>query len=202
MNLRQMDKFIAHCDHYFGQKNTAIFHMVNENAVHIDVLLYEPNENYPFWKLVTMGASDYTMPKKQTTFGFNNEYVMFVHKSVDLKDENVLDWYLDKLSSIGSFAYDNQVHITYGNSFDVKIRDEEEMVCCFIELPQIIRNSGFLRCKVSFFKTIICLQAVLLNKDEFEKLTEIGAENFSYWLYPENKENEHFIVERVRSEKF
>ena len=202
MKLRQMDKFTAHCDHYFGQENTMVLHMADESALHIDILLYEPNKEYPFWKLVTMGASDYTMPKKENTFGCNNEYIMFIHKSVDLKDKNVLDWYVQHLFSIGYFAYENHVHVTYGNSFDIKTSDEEEMVCCFIELPQVIRDSGILRCKVGLLKTITCLQVVLLTKDEFEKLKEMGAEEFSYWLYPENNEKQHFIVERFRSENF
>lgn len=45
---------------------------------HIDALLYAPNEAYPFWKLVTAGASDYKMSAPRGALGKRNEYMMFM----------------------------------------------------------------------------------------------------------------------------
>ena len=203
MKVKHMNKFVAHCDRCFQQKIDFVAHMVGENGIHVDVLVYEPNETYPFWKLVTMGASDYDMAPVQPTFGLNNEYVMFADKSVDLKDENIFKWYYDKLINVATFAYFNDTHVTYGNSFYVnRLDDEDEMVYCFIEIPQIIREVSFLHCKVGFSKVITCLQVVLLNEEEVEKLKDMGGERFSYWLNPESEQDEHFIVEKKRTEKF
>ena len=73
MKRKEMDKLIKHFDQYFEQKDCTILHPVVDDGYHIDVLLYEPNKKYPFWKLVTMGASDYKMPKSPNSFGQFNE---------------------------------------------------------------------------------------------------------------------------------
>ena len=54
-----MDKLIKHFDTYFEQNDSTVIHPIVDYGLHIDVLLYGPNDKFPFWKLVTMGASDY-----------------------------------------------------------------------------------------------------------------------------------------------
>ena len=76
------------------------------------------------------------------------------------------------------------------------------MIAAFIEFPQIIPDAGVLRCKTGLFKTVACLQVVLLNKDDLSRLMEIGRQAFSEYLYPERGDKCHFISERRRSEKF
>ena len=78
MKLREMEKLTAHFDAYFGQTDSMVLHPVAEMQPHIDTLLYAPNEAYPYWKLVTMGASDYRMPQKKAPLGDRNEYIMLV----------------------------------------------------------------------------------------------------------------------------
>ena len=76
------------------------------------------------------------------------------------------------------------------------------MIAAFIEVPQIIGTTEILRCKLGLMKTVTCLQVVLLNKIELEKLMEIGPMAFSDYLYPEDSSDVHFLTERHRSEKF
>ena len=160
-------------------------------------------EKYPFWKLVTMGASDYKMPKIPNTIGNRNEYIMFVDADEDLHDKSVMSWYHAKLTMIASYAKFYNTHVTYSHSFEWKNEDaEDEMIAAFIEFPQIIPDAGVLRCKTGLFKTVACLQVVLLNKDDLSRLMEIGRQAFSEYLYPENGGAHHFISERHRSEKF
>ena len=52
----------------------------------ISLLKYPPTEKYPFWKLVTMGASDFRMRKLPGSLGDRNEYIMFIDPSVDMND--------------------------------------------------------------------------------------------------------------------
>lgn len=119
--------------------------------------LYEPNQKYPFWKLVTMGASDYKMPKIPNTIGLFNEYIMFVDRDVDLKDKEVLNWYHNKLIMIATYAYYSKTHITYAHSLEWKNEfPDDEMIAAFIEFPQVIENAGVLRCRVGMFKKIAC----------------------------------------------
>ena len=86
MKNKEMDKLIKHFDTYFEQSDCTVLHPVVSGKLHIDVLLYKPSEKYPFWKLVTLGASDYKMPKRENTVGQFNEYIMFVDKDVNLYD--------------------------------------------------------------------------------------------------------------------
>jgi len=97
MKVKEMDKLIDHCNTYFEQSDPLVSHPVVDFGLHIDILLYKPNEKYPFWKLVTMGASDYKMPKAPNTVGLYNEYMMFVAADVDLMDKETLNWYRNKL---------------------------------------------------------------------------------------------------------
>lgn len=50
-------------------------------------------------------------------------------------------------------------------------------------------------------ETAVCLQVVLLNRAETDRLVEIDPEQFSNFLYPDDGDR-HFICERKRRDKF
>jgi hypothetical protein len=203
MKQKEMEKIIAHFDQYFEQSDSMVLHPVVDGGYHVDVLLYSPSKKYPFWKLVTMGASDYKMPKIANTISQYNEYIMFVHSDEDLNDRDILSWYHNKLLMIASFAYYNQTHITYAHSFEWENEDaDDEMVAAFIEFPQVVEDIGMLRCKLGMLKTVACLQTVLLNREELDRLMQIGPQAFSEYLYPDDDGKQHFLSERHRSDRF
>ena len=203
MKQNEMKKIMRHFDRYFEQTDSLVLHSIDNTSPHIDILLYKPSEKYPFWKLVTMGASDYKMPKVHNTYEQSNEYIMFIDQGVDLNDTEMVLWYANKLRLVSTFAYYNKAHITFGHSVEWKNNDpDDEMIAAYIELPQIIDSTGILRCKLGLFKKVICLQVVLLNRTDLDKLMEIGPRAFDYYLYPENDEKPHFLSERHRSEIF
>ena len=203
MNVNKMNKFMKHCDRYFEQTDCTVLHPVVEGPCHVDVLLYKPTGKYPFWKLVTMGASDYKMPPVKNTIAMRNEYIMFVDKDEDLTDREIALWYHKKLMGVALFAYAQKTHITYSHSFEWENEDPaDEMIAAFIEFPQVIEDAGILRCKLGLFETTACLQVVLLNKTELEKLMQIRAQAFSEFLYPEDNGKMHYLSERIRSDKF
>ena len=75
---KEMDKISNHFDNYFGQTDSMFMHPLVDNGFHANVLLYKPNEKYPFWKLVTMGASDYKMPPVSNTISqYTNTSCLF-----------------------------------------------------------------------------------------------------------------------------
>jgi len=171
---------------------------------HIDVLLYEPSDAYPFWKMVTMGASDFKMPDAPKLLGNRNEYMIFVDASVDLEDRDVTEWYYNRLMEVAFYPIEANCCITYGHSLEWGEYEEEpsDIVGAFIEMPQILEDIGALKCKMGMFKTVTCLQAVLLTRKEIDRLVEIGPEAFSAYLYPEGEEPMHYLSERYRSDKF
>lgn len=202
MKLREMDKLTDHLDKYFQQTDCMVLHPQAVNP-HIDILIYEPNDVYPYWKLVTMGASDYRMPTPPyPSLGNRNEYMMFISPDVDLNDADIRGTFADYLAEVAFYPIMNDCFISYGHSIEWVPNDEDEMVGAFIEMPQIIEDSGVLRCKLGLFKTVTCLQVVLLTRSEINNLREIGPEAFSNYLYPDNDEPCHFICELQRSEKF
>lgn len=203
MRLREMDIFKAHCDHYFQQDNVVVIHPTNTLGPHIDVLKYPPTEKYPFWKLVTMGASDFRMHRMEGSFGNRNEYMFFIHPSEDLDDNDTLDWYFRQLMEIAIYPRMEDAHVSYGHSMEWGSDGESDMVGAFFEMPQMIEDSGILQCKLGFMKTAVCLQAVLLTRSEVDRVLEIGPEAFSEYLYPEDETApRHYLAERYRTEKF
>lgn len=204
MKIKEMEKLIEHFDKYFEQNDSMVLHPIIDNGFHVDILLYKPNEKYPFWKLVTMGISDYKMPNIPNTFGRFNEFMMFVDQDIDLNHKETLVWYADKLGLVATYAYYNKTHVTFGHSMEWKNDDpNDEMIAAFIELPQIIEDIGILRCKLGTFKTAVCLQVVLLNQSDLDMLMEIGPQAFSDYLYPEAADKkQHFLSEQHRTEKF
>ena len=203
MNKREMEKLTAHFDLYFNQSVSFVCHPTNPFDFHIDVLVYSPTDKYPFWKLVTMGASDYKMPApKHKGFGNRNEYIMFIDKDENLNEKEEILKYIKYLMEVATYPYFEKTYITYAHSIEWQPYENEEMAGAFIEFPQVVDNINILFCKLGLFKSVTCLQVVLLTKDEINKLLEIGAEEFSYFLYPDSDEKPHFISELKRTEKF
>lgn len=200
MKQKEMDKLIEHFDTYFRQSDCVVLHPAVMEP-HIDALLYRPNDAYPYWKLVTMGASDYKMPAPKYSLGNRNEYVMFIDPSEDMNNQEITNWYYNRLIGVARYPIATDSFITYGHSVEWEPCDEEEMVSAFLEMPQVIEDVGVLRCKTGPLKTVVCLQVVLLNREETERLLQIGPEQFSNFLYPDEGDN-HFLCERVRSDKF
>ncbi len=202
MKNKEMDKLTSHFDTYFEQSNSTVIHPVVMDP-HIDCLLYSPNEKYPFWKLVTMGASDYKMKGLEGGLGDRNEYMMFVEPKVDLNDKDLLSWYYASLMNVATYSVYTNIPVTYGHSMEWSAEDGEEMIGAFLTMPQIIENVGVLRCKLGLFKTAVCLQVVLLNAEENAKLLEQGPEEFDNFLYPEDENAKmHYLCQRKRTEEF
>ena len=200
MKQKEMDKLVKHFDTYFHQDDCTVLHPIVMEP-HIDALLYKPNEAYPYWKLVTMGASDHKMPAPKNALGDRNEYIMFIDPSEDMTDKEVANRYFAYLLEVAHYPIATNSFISYGHSVEWAPSDGEEMVGAYLELPQVIEDIGVLRCKLGLMKTAICLQVVLLNREETNKLLQIGPEQFSYFLYPEEGKS-HFICELSRSDKF
>ncbi len=201
MNTGEMKKFIAHFGKYFRQSDPLVLHPADMTP-HIDVLLYSPTETLPYWKLVSMGAGDFRMPEKKPSLGDRNEYIMFVDPQEDLTDQTVAAKYFKYITAVARFPIANHVYVTYGHSVEWEPEPGEEMVCAFLEMPQVIDDPGILRCKLGLFKTVICLQIVLLTREETDRLLQIGPEEFSYYLYPEDDSPCHFLCELRRTDKF
>lgn len=201
MNVKEMDRLIKHFDTYFQQTDCDVLHPSDMNP-HIDTLLYKPTDKLPYWKLVTMGASDYRMPVKKPALGDRNEYIMFIDPQEDLTDPAVVGRYAAYLMEVALYPISNRCYISYGHSVEWKPAEGEEMVCAYLEMPQLIEDPNIMRCKLGLMKTAICLQVVLLTREETDRLLKDGPESFSCYLYPEDGSPCHVICELHRTERF
>ena len=202
MKQSEMNRLIAHFDNYFGQNDCTVLHPLAQTKLHIDVLLYRPNTRYPFWKLVTMGASDYKMPAPRNALGNRNEYMMFVDAAEDLSDPAVVNWYFNQLQGVALYPMQADCFLTYGHSVEWGESDGTDMVGAFIEMPQMIEDVGVLRCRLGLLKQTVCLQVVLLTREDVQKLMQIGPQRFSDYLYPEDDSRPHFLCQRYRTNQF
>lgn len=192
MKVSEIEKLTNHYDKYFQQDDCIVLHP-DSKRFHIDAALYPPTDRYPFWKLATIGASDYEM-KGKNSLGNRNEYMLFIDPSVDMKDKITAVKYYDLLLKTALFPVNNGVFVSYGHSLEFADESSSEIVGVFLELPQAIEDTGVLRCKLSLFKKAICLQVIPLDKQALERLLKEGNEEFSYtYAYPDNEDEAHWM---------
>ncbi len=201
MKNKEMDKLIAHFDYYLKQNDCTVIHSNGDDNIHIDVLMYPPNDVYPYWKLITMGASDIQM-KNVSSLGDRNEYIMFVDKNENMNNLEIVGWYREKLLTVALYPYYEKNGISYGHSIEWEPKENDEMVAAFLEFPQVIEDPSVLKCKLGMFKIAVCLQVVLLTREETDRLLTIGSGEFSNYIYPEDGSEGHFLCERKRNHRF
>ena len=200
MRTEAMDRWAEHCCHYFEQPSAdcTVLHPTNHRKLHIDMLLFPPNEIYPFWKLATMGASDYKLP---LTFCRRNEFVMFISEDRDLRERETLTWYCDVLLSIALYPAENHIVMTAGHSIIWGRQEGTDMFGAFLSLPFAVKDTGFHRCSLGFSRETFCLQATLLTEEECKCLVSIGTQEFFHFLQPQGQPA-HFLSQRYRSQTF
>lgn len=201
MRVSEMDRWTDHCGYFFQQDPAAeciVLHPSNRLNPHIDFLLFRPNSVYPYWKLCTMGASDYKLP---LTLCHRNEFIMFIHREEDLENRKILSWYCDVLLSVALYPAENRIAVTFGHSIVWGEKSGTDMWCAYLDFPYPIPQPGFFRCRLGPVKETNCLQVILLTKRETEQLMQKGPEGFYDVLCPGNAPA-HFLCERYRSPRF
>lgn len=188
MKVAQMAKIQKHYDKYFKQTDAMVFHPQGETQFHVDVLLYSPTKTFPFWKLATLGASDYAMNGKHY-LGNRNEYMMFIDPSVDMKDTSIASRYLDLLHSTALFPLVTNTSITFGHSIDFTEQNDPNVKAVFLDMPFAVNDMDFFTCKYSLFKKAVFLQVIPLDQKALDLLMKLGNEQFSYtYAYPDKGE--------------
>lgn len=188
MKLAQAEKIKKHYEKYFNQNDAVVFHPETNSQYSLDLLLFAPTKTFPFWKLATVGSSDYAMNGKHY-LGNRNEYMMFIDPSVDMKDDTIASRYMDFLVSTALFPLVNNTSITYGHSIDFADKNDPTIKAVFIDMPFAVNNMDFLNCKYSLFRKAVFLQVVPLDQPALDLLLKLGNEQFSYtYAYPDKGE--------------
>ena len=202
MKVKEMITFTEHMDKYFHQECEKVIDGVFENnKLHIDILIYEPNNDFPFWKLVTMGFSDYKMPHFKSSLPNRNEYMIFFNKDVDVSTTSKeLGFYIDALMNTAMASYELKEPVSYAHDIKFEMPDSE-MVATIVMMPEVVPDVGILRCKLGAFKKCACLQVMPITQIEYELVYEKSG----FWLIDNRFYNNedmskcHYLAEKYRT---
>ena len=183
MKKKELNNLIGHFQYCFNQECSKIYTTDNDDELKVDFLLFEPNEDFPFYKVVSAGASDYQMPQSNGLLPNRNEYIIFLSKDFNIQSDE-FNWYLNLINYVATYAYYVKASITYSHAIDIKQLNNEKYPAVFINFPEIYNDSYILRCKLSMFKTCACLQLMPMTNQELDELTQYGVAKILDTYYP------------------
>ena len=199
MNKFAKKKLFKHYNKYFGDKPTVMSTATNHDDIEIVVLLYAPNDKYPFWKIATIGCSEIEHKLKNKTV--YNEYVIFVNKEENLETNiSLRNWYYDMLLVPDGFARDTKKPVVYG--CDIVFEDDEskeEMVGICLLFPQIITEPKFFVFNQNPLKQITIFQVMPITHFEKEIIASDGIKVCEKLFYPENDSKSRPFAQQKRT---
>ena len=151
---------------------------------HITTLIFEPTEEMPFWKLCTIGASDYKMPKRDIGLGRKanrrNEYVMFISPETSI-GQDTSDWlYLNSiLWATAHSTSKNDINLTVSDTIDMEL--DGKYCGIVLLLPEIMKSPKICKCYVSKREFISIFQVMPITREQLDKKLEKGIDG-KYWL--------------------
>ena len=136
MKSKRQQKLYDHYKTVFGEE--PIFSLkLKKNVLPTDMkpittLVFKPTDEMPFWKLCTIGASDYLMPEREIGWGRKanrrNEYMMLIAPDVDIRnpsdDEDApTDWLSlnSLLWATAEYAFNEKDNITVSDTIEMGI---------------------------------------------------------------------------------
>ena len=150
----------------------------------VTTLVFEPTEDMPFWKLCTIGASNYLMPERDIGWGRKanqrNEYMMLIDSEVEISQEKT-DWLSlnSLLWATAEYAFNAKENITDSDTIDMQIKGK---YCgTVLLLPEIFKSPSIVKCFVSKNKFISIFQVMPITRELLTKKLRKKA-NGVYWL--------------------
>ena len=150
----------------------------------ITTLVFEPSKDMPFWKLCTIGASDYLMPERDIGWGRKanqrNEYMMLIDPEVEISQEKTEWLSLNSLLwATAEYAFKAKENITVSDTIDRQIKGK---YCgTVLLLPEIFKSPSVVKCSVSKHKFISIFQVMPITRELLTKKLRKKA-NGIYWL--------------------
>lgn len=156
----------------------------------ITTLVFKPTDDMPFWKLCTIGASDYLMPERDIGWGRKanrrNEYVMLLSPEVEVS-ESTTGWLAlnSLLWSTAEYAYNERDAITVSDAIDMGIKGK---YCgTVLLLPEVFKTPDAVKCYYTKHRYISIFQVMPITRELLLEKLRRGSEGI-YWLM------EHFYT--------
>lgn len=150
----------------------------------ITTLVFKPTEEMPFWKLCTIGASDYLMPERDIGWGRKanrrNEYMMFLSPDIDVS-EDTSDWLRlnSLLWSTAEYAFNEKDNLTVSDTIDMGL--DGKYCGIALLLPEIFKSPNIVKCFIAKRKFISIFQVMPITKELLSEKLKKGTNGF-YWL--------------------
>ena len=163
---------------------------VAEQMKPVTTYVFEPTDELPFWKLCTIGASDYVMPERKIGWGRKanrrNEYVMFISPEVEVSDptgnENADTGWLffnSLLWATAEYAFNEKDNVTVSDTIDMGLDGKYRGVVLL--LPEVFKTPRIVKCYISKNQYISIFQVMPVTKEQLAKKIKKGT-NGIYWL--------------------
>lgn len=188
MKTKRHQKLYEHYENILGQKSSFSLklkkNVLSNNMKPIIIYVFEPTEDMPFWKLCTIGASDYLMPERDIGWGRKanqrNEYMMLIGPEVEISQEKTEWLSLNSLLwATAEYAFNAKENITVSDTIDMQIKGK---YCgTVLLLPEVFKTPNIVKCFISKHKYISIFQVMPITKEQLSKKIKKGT-NGIYWL--------------------
>jgi hypothetical protein len=180
MNERQVDRLAAHFDKYFEQSRAGV---MRSNAIEdLQVFLYAPTQKYPFWKMVTAGASDVICEGERT------EVMIFIDGRTPLMQDartvnpGEIAWYFNVLVNSALYPKNTGHAIRYRKVIEFDCGSGMRGVTAL--LPKVIDDVGIFTCQINENKVVHCYLMITVTEQEINDFKKNGVDYLDSYFYP------------------
>ena len=174
---KEMDKVSAYIENQYGESELVAHEMVSPD-IHCDIVIVNPTEEQPYYKLVTMGAGAYQMnvPKElKSDVCDRAEYVIFLPKDWNLQSDKEEDyWPIRILKTVARLTVNTKDWLYYGHTVNLTedgspIAENTQFNSCVL-LPSMNKQGQMTKpLKLALFgKKVAFIQIFPLYQEELE----------------------------------
>lgn len=198
-----MNKTIVnHYIKYFEQKYSKVYDLkTNNTKFEYSLVLFNPTEKYPYYKLCTCGLSEFVMPfdslRKDDA---RNEFIIFFDKDTKIDDNDEdFSFFKNVLKVAVTKEVESNEFISYGHDIRYNYFNDSNMNGILLMFPEMF-NTGLLRCNIGFKKSARILLLMPITNDELSIAYEKDGHTLIHqrFLYGSNKAEWNYLAKRNR----
>lgn len=189
-----------HAEYYFAQSIDWVFHELVSEYIHLDLLVFNPTEAFPFYRVLTSGMSDRKMklfPGEEEKFAEQYMELMITlpaNWKINHKNWEDEKWYwpIRMLKQVARYPHQYNTRLGYAHTLQIPAGPFDGVIV----LPTLMTEEAFSTLQVGSEKTIHFYSIWPLFKAELDYKLEKGFEAFVD-LVNENELNETIDVSRL-----
>lgn len=146
--------------------------------------VFRPTEKMPFWKLCTIGASDYLMPERDIGWcrkaNRRNEYMMLIAPEVEVDESNTGWLPLNSLLwSTAEYAFNEKDAVTVSDTIDMGL--EGKYCGTVLLLPEVFESPDIVKCHYTKHRYVSIFQVMPITRELLSEKLDMGTDGI-HWL--------------------